>query len=120
MRQPTDETVDYLVRWVRPDDSASYFKLHALRLVRTIALTPRAQSGDRVLEMGCYLQLTAALQHLLGYEVRGCYLGSGGQDHKLVRSREGEIFECLIDLFNCEKDHFPYSIITLQPFYVAR
>jgi SAM-dependent methyltransferase len=103
-----DETCDYLLRWVQPDDSAAYFKLHASRLIRTLALTPWAQSGDRVLEMGCYLQMTAGLQHLLGYEVRGCYLGSRGRDRKIIRSSEGEIFECLIDLFNCEKDHFPY------------
>lgn len=103
------ETGDYLLRWVQPDDSASYFKQHVSRLIRTLTLTPVARIGDRVLEVGCYLQLTAALQHLLGYKVRGCYLGSGGQDRKMIRSREGSIFECVIDLFNCEKDQFPYE-----------
>jgi SAM-dependent methyltransferase len=60
--------------------------------------------------MGAYLQITPALRTRLGYgEVRGCYLGPLGKvDHKRAVSLEGEEFTCEIDLFNAEKDRFPY------------
>jgi SAM-dependent methyltransferase len=80
------------------------------RLVRTVQLIPQAAAEDRVLEMGCYLQITPALQKVLRYsEVRGCYLGSGGCERRVVQSRGGETFECLIDLFDAEIDEFPYA-----------
>lgn len=60
--------------------------------------------------MGAYLQITPALKSKLGYgEVRGCYYGPAGKvDHKIVTSSDGETFECDIDLFDAEKDPFPY------------
>ncbi|HWB98740.1 MAG TPA: methyltransferase domain-containing protein, partial [Bryobacteraceae bacterium] len=56
-------------------------------------------------------QITPALRAQKGYgEVRGCYYGPAGQvDHRSVISAEGERFECDIDLFNAEKDRFPYA-----------
>ena len=72
-------------------------------------MIPRAPEDARILEMGCYLQITPALRNLLGYgEVRGCYLGSGGSESRVVKARDGETFECEIDLFNAELDAFPY------------
>ena len=61
--------------------------------------------------MGAYMQITPALKTKLGYgEVRGCYYGEAGRtDHREVTSSEGERFECDIDLFNAEKDRFPYA-----------
>ena len=65
---------------------------------------------ERILEMGAYLQITPALRTKLGYgEVRGCYYGKlGRSDHRTVTSADGETFECEIDLFDAEKDVFPY------------
>jgi SAM-dependent methyltransferase len=60
--------------------------------------------------MGAYLQITPALRSKLGYGcVRGCYYGPAGKiDRRSATSTEGETFECEIDLFNAEKDPFPY------------
>ena len=60
--------------------------------------------------MGAYMQMTPALRGRLGYgEVRGCYYGPAGKlDHREVRSADGEIFRCEVDLFDAEKDPFPY------------
>jgi SAM-dependent methyltransferase len=61
--------------------------------------------------MGAYLQITPALKTRLGYgEVRGCYYGRAGEsDVQSVTSESGETFECTIDLFDAEKDRFPYA-----------
>jgi SAM-dependent methyltransferase len=100
----------YLARWAKHGtDAEVYLTAHENRLVRTLQLTPAGHPGDRVLEMGCYLQITPALRDLAGYgEVRGCYLGKGGANVKGLRSRDGDFFECTIDLFDCETDPFPY------------
>jgi SAM-dependent methyltransferase len=60
--------------------------------------------------MGSYLQITPALKNRLGYgEVRGCYYGEAGiVEHREAASIDGERFECDIDLFDAEKDAFPY------------
>lgn len=100
---------EYLRSWAAPE-AAQYLETHLARLEKTLAITPRGGSSDRVLEMGAYLQITPALQSKLGYgEVRGCYLGPAGRtDHRRVVSSEGEVFECDIDLFDAEHDPFPY------------
>jgi len=101
----------YLASWLEKGSEAeAYFQDHACRLVRTLELTPAGTPRDAILELGCYLQITPALNHLLGYgEVRGSYLGPAGQrDQRQVCSRTGDFFECAIDLFNVECDPFPY------------
>jgi glycosyltransferase involved in cell wall biosynthesis/predicted SAM-dependent methyltransferase len=100
----------FLSRWTPPDsEGAVYLKEHAARLVRTLQLTPPGTPQDRILEMGCYLQITPALQKILGYgEVRGCYLGSGGRDPREIDSCDGDTFRCDVDLFDAERDAFPY------------
>lgn len=102
---------DYIVRWVAPDSPAEgYLSTHLKRLAKTLEMVPRGAEDCRILEMGCYLQITPALRNLLGYgEVRGCYQGSGGSESRVVQARDGESFECEIDLFNAELDPFPYS-----------
>ncbi len=86
-----------------------YLTDHLRRLVKTLELIPRAADDCRILEMGCYLQITPALRNVLGYgEVRGCYQGSGGTDQRIIEARDGESFECQIDLFDAEADPFPY------------
>jgi glycosyltransferase involved in cell wall biosynthesis len=101
----------YLGRWVQPGTPrAGYLEQHRSRLLRTLQLTPRGHSSDRLLEMGCYLQITPALRNLLGYgEVRGCYKGRGRSEIKTVTAQDGEIFGCAVDLFDCESDEFPYA-----------
>jgi SAM-dependent methyltransferase len=87
-----------------------YVEQHITRLVRTLEITPHGAENDRILEMGAYLHITPALRTKLGYgEVRGSYLGSPGKvDRRAVVSATGERFECVVDLFNAEKDIYPY------------
>jgi glycosyltransferase involved in cell wall biosynthesis/SAM-dependent methyltransferase len=103
---------DYIRSWSTPDTGdAEYIETHIDRLEKTLSITPAATDpSDRILEMGAYLQITPALRTRLGYnEVRGCYYGPAGKtDHKLRVSRDGESFECEVDLFDAEKDPFPY------------
>jgi glycosyltransferase involved in cell wall biosynthesis/SAM-dependent methyltransferase len=104
------ELPGYLSSWAAGDDAAGYLETHQTRLVKTLEITPPGGPCDRVLEMGAYLQITPALRTRLGYgEVRGCYYGPLGRvDHRQVTSAEGETFTCEIDLFDAEKDCFPY------------
>jgi SAM-dependent methyltransferase len=93
-----------------PDAGArAYLDTHLPRLARTVALVPPPQKTGRVLELGCYMQITPLLQRVCGYrEVRGAYYGPAGKvDHKTIRFPDGE-FTCTIDLFDVEKDPFPY------------
>ncbi|HTR34610.1 MAG TPA: glycosyltransferase [Bryobacteraceae bacterium] len=102
---------DYILSWA-PDESAKgYIETHLTRLEKTLAITPPGGPDDRILEMGSYLQITPALQTRLGYgEVRGCYYGPAGKvEHRLQTSANGEQFTCGIELFNAEKDRFPYA-----------
>ena len=103
---------DYIASWAPPaDGSRAYVETHRTRLERTLALTPLGGPEDRILEMGAYLQITPALKTRLGYgEVRGCYYGPRGQtNHRSITSENGEEFRCDVDLFDAEKDRFPYD-----------
>jgi len=95
--------------WAEPD-ARPYVETHLSRLDKTLSIIPPGGAGDAVLEMGAYMQITPLLKSRLGYgEVRACYYGEHGkQDRKCVRSESGEMFECTIDLFDAEKDRFPY------------
>ena len=97
--------------WRPPEEGArKYVETHIDRLARTLAITPRGGPEDRILEMGAYMQITPALHFELGYgEVRGCYYGEAGkQDFKEVTAKDGRKFTCVIDLFDAERDPFPY------------
>jgi len=101
-----------LLEWApREESSRGYVDTHLTRLLKTLEITPVANAGDRILEMGAYLQVTPLLKTRLGYaEVRGCYYGPLGKiDHKKAVSIEGEAFECDLDLFDAERDAFPYA-----------
>jgi glycosyltransferase involved in cell wall biosynthesis/SAM-dependent methyltransferase len=103
---------EQITAWAPVEDgSRNYVETHLTRLQKTLAITPPAVEGDRILEMGAYLQITPALKNHLGYtEVRGCYYGPTGKtDDRRVTSESGEEFECTIDLFDAEKDCFPYA-----------
>ncbi len=102
----------YFARWIDPASPAgSYYREHDHRLIRTLQLTPRGDRNSRILEMGCYMQMTPALSDILGYgEVRGAYFGNtGGAQRSSVTARDGQVFHCTIDLYNAERDRFPYS-----------
>jgi SAM-dependent methyltransferase len=94
-----------------PEGGRSYLELHLRRLARTLDLTPTPGSTRRALELGAYMQITPALACLLGYEeVRGAYLGQAGQSplKKTVPIGDKQVFTCDVDLFDAEKDPFPY------------
>jgi glycosyltransferase involved in cell wall biosynthesis/SAM-dependent methyltransferase len=112
-REPEQVTVEpeYILSW-SPDSAAkSYIETHLSRFEKTLAITPPGGPGDRVLEMGAYLQITPALQTRLGYgEVRGCYYGQAGRvEPRTITSSTGEQFSCEIELFDAEKDRFSYE-----------
>lgn len=93
-----------------PDANArAYLDKHVPRLARTLALVPEPQSTGRVLELGCYMQITPLLHRTCGYrEVRGAYYGQPGKvDHKSIQFPDGE-FTCEVDHFDVERDAFPY------------
>ena len=101
----------YLRGWASNNGARDYLEHHIDRLEKTLQITPAGGPADRILEMGAYLQITPALKTRLGYgEVRGCYYGPAGKvDHHVVRSAGGEDFTCDVDLFDAEKDPFPYA-----------
>lgn len=109
-QQTPADTTAYLHTWAQGEDGAQYLETHETRLARTLAITPPGGPCDRILEMGAYLQITPALKTRLGYgEVRGCYYGPLGQvDQRSVTSGNGERFDCLVDLFDAERDSYPY------------
>jgi SAM-dependent methyltransferase len=91
------------------EDARAYLAKHIPRLARTLALVPPPQSAGRVLELGCYMQVTPLLSRLCGYrEVRGAYNGTlGRSDRKTTQFPDGE-FSCYVDHFDAERDRFPY------------
>ncbi len=110
IEEPPPSSRDIL-EWVEPrPEPQAYVETHLTRLEKTLAMIPPGGYEDRILEMGAYLQMTPALNRKLGYgQVRGCYHGPlGGVDHKVVTSENGDVFECDVDLFDAEKDIFPY------------
>ncbi len=102
---------EYIQAWAPNGGSRTYVDTHLTRLQKTLEITPPGSELDRILEMGSYLQITPALKTRLGYgEVRACYYGELGRvDHRLETSIDGEEFYCDIELFDAEKDRFPYD-----------
>ena len=89
-----------------PDENARrYLEKHIPRLSRTVALIPPPAETGRILELGCYIQITPLLSTICGYpEVRGAYFGPAGRiDTKTVGG-----FTCKVDHFDAERDSFPY------------
>lgn len=92
------------------DEAArGYIEAHLPRLTRTMTLTPAPSGAGRALELGSYLQMAAALHAVRGYpEVRAADFGTLGQSvHKTAKFAGGE-FACDQDLFDVERDRFPY------------
>jgi SAM-dependent methyltransferase len=74
-------------------------------------LVPPPKTSGRVLELGAYMQMTPALQCVLGYrDVRGAYFGPLGRTDEKSATVEGrEVFRCAVDLFDAEKSRYPYG-----------
>lgn len=107
-----DEIAAFVRSMDQPDQSArNYLETHIPRIARTLGLVPPPKTSARVLELGAYMQMTPALQCVLGYkEVRGGYFGALGRtDEKRITAGGREVFRCLVDLFDAEKDRFPYE-----------
>jgi len=109
-QEPEAVQPEYVASWAASAEALDYVDTHLTRLVKTLEITPPGGAADRILEMGAYLQITPALHSKLGYGcVRGCYYGPAGKiDRRSAISTEGESFDCEIDLFDAEKDPFPY------------
>jgi glycosyltransferase involved in cell wall biosynthesis/SAM-dependent methyltransferase len=97
--------------WAGEEGGRQYVETHLTRLTKTLSLVPPGGPEQSILEMGAYLQMTPALHFDLGYgHVRGCYYGPAGRtDHREITSADGRTFTCEIDLFDAEKDPFPYA-----------
>ena len=106
-----DVEPEYILSWAPDEAARGYIQTHLTRFEKTLAITPPGGPEDRILEMGSYLQITPALHTRLGYgEVRGCYFGPAGKvDDRGVISSTSEEFHCALELFNAEKDRFPYD-----------
>jgi SAM-dependent methyltransferase len=105
------EFVEFLQSLDHPNvASKEYLTIHLRRTARTLALAPPPLQTGRALELGTYMYMTPALGCVLGYrEVRGAYLGPPGRSVTATASSQGKvIFECETDLFNAEKDRYPY------------
>ena len=107
---PVHVEPEYVRSWA-PEKDRDYIETHLTRFEKTFAIIPSGSEHDRILEMGSYLQITPALKTRLGYgEVRGCYFGPAGKiDQKVVTSSTGEHFACALELFDAERDPFPYQ-----------
>ena len=106
-----DEAAEQLRGLDLPDDAArEYFLKHLPRLARTLTLVPRPRTSGRILELGCYMQITPFLQQWLGYSnVRGAYYGALGQTDQRIARVRGEQLGFPVDLFDAERDRFPYD-----------
>jgi SAM-dependent methyltransferase len=102
---------EYILSWAPDEAAKGYIETHLSRFEKTLTITPPGGASDRILEMGSYLQITPALKTRLGYgEVRGCYYGPAGKvEERRAQSADGEEFHCALELFNAEKDRFPYD-----------
>jgi SAM-dependent methyltransferase len=106
-----DEIAAFVRSLDQPDESArTYLEIHLPRIARTLDLVPEPARSRRVLELGAYMHMTPALQCVLGYEeVRGAFFGPLGRtDEKSVTAGGKLVFQCCVDLFDAEKDRYPY------------
>ena len=116
-QSPTEAIGDCILAFSKHSpEGENYARTHLRRLVHTLEMTPRGGPGKSVLEMGCYMQMTPALRLFLDYqEVRGCYFGPAGHsDWKTVQAPDGRQFSCYVDLFDAEKDAYPYPTETFD------
>lgn len=107
-----DELRDFVLSLDAPDEGAHrYLEIHQERIATTLSLVPAPFQTYSVLELGAYMQMTPALQCVLGYRnVRGAYFGPLGKSDRKQSTVKGKpVFECVVDCFDAEKDRFPYA-----------
>ncbi len=104
------EATQFLLSLDPPDTaSAAYLQAHSGRLAATVAMAPLPTASRRCLELGSYLQIAPAMHCLLGYQVTAASLGPAGTKVRKAASRQGAvILDCDLDLFDVERDTFPY------------
>ncbi len=115
---PRQEEIRSFIRSLDAADynARRYLEVHLDRLAITASLAPPPQKTGKALELGTYMHIPPALQHIHGYaEVRGAYFGPLGQSEQKQASIAGKtVFECRVDLFNAEKDRYPYQDATFD------
>lgn len=93
------------------DGERSYLRQHAARIAETIAMTERVAQCGVALELGSYLHMAWLLEDGLGYGRVHCAgfgkLGSRVTKHLLLH--EGHRYVKDVDLFDVERDPFPYE-----------
>lgn len=97
-------------------EADEYVQHHIDRLAFTVLLAPKPRSSGRCLELGSYMHLAPALKHLAGYrQVSAASFGPKGIKVPRKATVAGqEIFHCDIDLFDVERDEFPYASETFE------
>jgi predicted SAM-dependent methyltransferase len=102
---------EFLLSLDLPADGRDYLDRHLRRLVQTLLRVPQPRSSGRALELGSYMHMAPVLHLFLGYrDVRGAYYGHAGESKTLASSVGGrEVFRCVIDGFDVERDRFPYD-----------
>jgi SAM-dependent methyltransferase len=92
------------------EEARAYFEKHLSRLARTITLIPPPRTSGRILELGCYMQITPFLETLLNYsQLRGADYGPLGECVEKTACVAGQKFSVMVDLFDAERDRFPYE-----------
>jgi SAM-dependent methyltransferase len=116
IRVPPADRMDEIKAFLRSldqrDEAArTYLGIHLDRIARTLTLTPPPFRTNRALELGTYMHMAPVLKCVHGYEeVRGAYLGPLGKiESKAVTVQGREVFRCAVDLFDAERDQFPYD-----------
>ena len=72
--------------------AAAYFEEHRERLIRTLSLVPLGSNKARVLELGSYLQMAAALERVLRYgTVRAAYYSPSPGVHSRSLPIKGKV-----------------------------
>lgn len=87
-----------------------YLEKHLHRLARTLALIPQASGPGAILELGSYVHLTPFLERFRGYRtIRAADFGTAGANERRCASVAGRLFCLEVDLFDAERDRFPYG-----------
>ena len=119
--------------WTHRPDAQAYARAHLERIAESLAWIPRGRPAERLLEMGCYLQMTPVLAKYYGYgEIRGAYGGdvisflmetlfdsaeshaaskdglAGIEVREIVHADNSERYCFTINHFDAERDPFPY------------
>src|ERR1035437_8330676 len=103
------EAEDFFRELTSDSTSRPYIEAHWHRLIRTIALAPKAAGSKRALELGAYMQMTPALSVVSGdTEVATAALGPAGESVRQTARVGSRSLTYDLSLFDAEQDPFPY------------